>query len=91
VTKVGHGRCTEGTLALLDGQLVLVESLEDGADVLQVSAPRRVVDEDVIKEDEDKDPDEVLEHVVHQRLVCGRLIGEAKRHHQEFKVVVVGT
>jgi hypothetical protein len=49
--------------------------------MLQVLRPRRVVDQNVIKENQHEPTEEGVEHVIHQRLKCRRGVGEPKRHH----------
>jgi hypothetical protein len=53
--------------------------------VLQVLRPRAVVDEDVVKEDQDEAAEERPEHVVHQCLEHGRRDCQAERHDEELE------
>jgi hypothetical protein len=71
VAQVGHLLSAKGALALLECEPVVTQHLEHGANVLQVLGPCRVVDEDVVEEDEDEAAQELVEDVVHECLEAG--------------------
>jgi hypothetical protein len=89
MAKVCHRRGAERTLAPLDRQLVLAEVLEDGADVLQVSAPWAVVHETIIEEHKNEMSNEITQHLVHEGLECRWHIGEAEGHDEKLKIPMV--
>jgi hypothetical protein len=89
VSEVGDGVGAELALGSLDEEAVLVENIEDGTHVTKVIGPRGVVDEDVIKEDEDEPTEERPQDVVHESLERCRGVAQPKRHDQELVEVVV--
>jgi hypothetical protein len=52
--------------------------------------PRCTIDENIIKENKHKPAQVGLEHVIHQCMERCRSVVEAKGHHQELEVAVVG-
>lgn len=89
MTQVCHCRVAERTLGLLDSELVLTKALENSSDMLQMSGPGATENQNVVKKYQHKSANEVVQHIVHESLKGRRCIGEAERHHQEFKVLVV--
>jgi hypothetical protein len=65
VSEVGDGLRPKRALGALDKELVLVQNVEDSADMTQVLGPRAAEDEDVVEEDEDEGAQDGTEHVVH--------------------------
>ena len=55
----------------------------------QVTVPILRIHKDVVEEDQHKMPLVWLEDSVHQALKCGRDIGQAKGHDQEFIIPLV--
>jgi hydrogenase maturation factor len=68
VPQICHLLGAEGALALLDGELVVAQHLEHGANVLEVLRPCGAVDEDVVEENEDEAAQEAVQDLVHERL-----------------------
>lgn len=58
----------ERALALLEGELVVLQHLKHSTHMLQMLRPCRAVDEDIIEEDKDKVAEKLVKHFVHQRL-----------------------
>jgi hypothetical protein len=66
--QVGHRHCAKGAHTFLHRKLVVMQMVEDGSDVLQVGALGVIVNQNVVKEDKHKLPDEILQNIIHERL-----------------------
>lgn len=49
------------------------------------------VNQNIVKEDEDKFPQERLEYLIHQRLKSSRGVGQPKGHYEELVMALGGT
>jgi hypothetical protein len=90
MSQVGDGLNAERALATLDHQVVLTEAMKNNVNVLQMAAPRIIEDQNVVKENEHKVRNEIMEHNIHHSLERRRSIGEAEQHDQKLKVCVMG-
>jgi hypothetical protein len=71
VAEVGDGGYAEYALGALDEEGVAPEFTKDDAKMLKVVRPRRVVDQNIVKEHWHKATKKGAEHVVHESLERG--------------------
>lgn len=85
MAQIGDRLRTKGTLGPLKKKTVLLQGAEDCPDVMEVTLPRIVVNQDVVKEYQDKAMWKGTENLIHESLECRRSIRQSKGHHQELE------
>jgi hypothetical protein len=84
VSHVFHFAGSKGTFGLFDEQFVLLQQMKDFVHMQKVAIPSAVVDEYVIKENQNKLSKVRFQYFVHETLEGGWGIAKAKRRDQEF-------
>jgi hypothetical protein len=91
MTQVLHFRSSKGTFRFLEKKLVLREETENLIHMGNMVCPGFTIDENIIKENEDKMMEKRMENMVHETLESGGRITQAKGHDQEFIVTLTST
>jgi hypothetical protein len=82
--QIFHFLDSKGILGFFDNEAVIFKELEDFGNMLKVGFPICTIDEDVIKQDKEKQSKIRFENFIHEDLDCRRGITNSKRHNQEF-------
>jgi hypothetical protein len=89
MAKVRHGGYTKRALGPLESELMLLERVKDEVDMTKMLRPSRVVDVNIIEENENKVAEELAEDVTHESLERGGSVRQTEQHHQELVVPLV--
>jgi hypothetical protein len=84
VSQVFHFVGTKGTFGIFDKQLVVLQQMKDFLHMDKMGIPSVIVNEDVIKENQDKLLKVMFQEFIHETFEGGWGIEKAKRHDQEF-------